>query len=285
MILLSNLIKSSSYIPLDDIRKIEAKDIHFHKSSLLDHTNDSDDPNSENHIQDEMLEESIRLKDQIIQDAKDKAEDLIRAAREQAEQIVAAAKEEANQWWQNQRDEDEVFREQIRLASYEEGYVQGSKEAELRIEQQFEARISEGRYVLEQAYEASRQTISEAEPFLIDLSCAVAEKIIGKQLSLSPELVLDMIRSALRRSMDKETVTLCVSPAQFSYVQSVRDELSNAIDAQVELRILPDPSVQDRGCVIKTSFGSIDARVETQLTEIKQALLDLCKREDNANDN
>jgi flagellar assembly protein FliH len=44
--------------------------------------------------------------------------------------------------------------------------------------------------------------------------------------------------------------------------------------------IVPDHSVQDQGCVIKTAFGSVDARVETQLTEIRQALLDLCLREE-----
>ncbi|MNI54060.1 flagellar assembly protein H [compost metagenome] len=45
------------------------------------------------------------------------------------------------------------------------------------------------------------------------------------------------------------------------------------IDSQAELQILPDPTVQDKGCVIRSSYGSVDARIDTQLVEIKKELL------------
>lgn len=52
-----------------------------------------------------------------------------------------------------------------------------------------------------------------------------------------------------------------------------REELSFAIDSQAELKILPDASVKDRGCVIRSAYGSVDARIDTQLTEIKKELI------------
>ncbi|MNG37780.1 flagellar assembly protein H [compost metagenome] len=46
-----------------------------------------------------------------------------------------------------------------------------------------------------------------------------------------------------------------------------------AVDSQAELQILPDSTVKDHGCVIRSSFGSIDARIDTQLAEIKKELI------------
>ncbi len=88
----------------------------------------------------------------------------------------------------------------------------------------------------------------------------------------------EMIRKVLARRREKGMIALCVSPSQFSYIQDARDELLLHIDSQAELQIIPDGSVQDHGCVIRSSFGSIDARIDTQLNEIKQALQDLAIR-------
>lgn len=56
-------------------------------------------------------------------------------------------------------------------------------------------------------------------------------------------------------------------------MNAAREELSLAVDSQAELQILPDSTVKDQGCVIRSSFGSIDARIDTQLAEIKKELV------------
>jgi len=140
--------------------------------------------------------------------------------------------------------------------------------------------LIEAQNILEQAYEMHRRTILDAEIFLLEMSCGIAEKIISKKLDDSADWIIDMVKVALKRSSEKGSIAICVAPSQFAYIQSVREELSYTIDPQVELQIYPDASIKDHGCVIKTSFGTIDARVDTQLTEIKQALLDLARRGD-----
>jgi flagellar assembly protein FliH len=52
----------------------------------------------------------------------------------------------------------------------------------------------------------------------------------------------------------------------------MRDELLLSIDSQADLQIIPDPSVKDKGIVVRSTFGSIDARIQTQLNEIKNSL-------------
>jgi flagellar assembly protein FliH len=62
------------------------------------------------------------------------------------------------------------------------------------------------------------------------------------------------------------------------YIQDARDELVLHVDSQAELQIIPDSSVTDMGCVVRSSFGSIDARIDTQLQEIKHALRQIALR-------
>lgn len=68
------------------------------------------------------------------------------------------------------------------------------------------------------------------------------------------------------------------------FVQDARDELMLAVDSQAELQIIPDPNVRDRGCVIRSSFGSIDARIDTQLEEIKKSLQQVAIRSEGGAD-
>ena len=127
----------------------------------------------------------------------------------------------------------------------------------------------------EQSYKLKQQIIQESEPFLIELSTSIAEKIIIRQLSLEPSWVIELIQKVLARRREKGIITLCVAPSQFAYIQDAREELITSIDSQAELEIIPDSSVQDQGCVIRSSYGSIDARIDTQLKEIKSALQQL----------
>lgn len=267
---LSKLIKSTSYVPLSMVKQLDA--------ALPRPVRAADDKSGS--AAGNKTHELDRLGKLMLDRAREEADSLLDAAKEEAVRVLEQAKTEADQWWQARRDEDEAFREQIRQDAHAEGFELGRREAESQVLEQYEARIAESKTVLEHAHEAARRIVADSEPFLIELACAIAGKIVGRQLEETPEWVIEMVTAALQRSTGKESILLCVAPSQFSYVQSVRDELEAVIDAQAELVIVPDHSIKDRGCVIKTAFGSVDARVETQLTEIKEALLDACLREE-----
>jgi flagellar assembly protein FliH len=282
MISLSNLIKSTYYVPLEDVKQIES--IPFKAATVKERSSDATDDLTNDSIEDTYIRESINLKEQMLEEAEQESRVIIQSAQELAERLKEEAKLEISRWWEDERAKDAEHIEQAHQSGYKQGYDQGQHDGQQHMQETYKSLIAEGTSVLEHAYEAAKQTIASSEPFLLELSCKIAEKIIGQQIELSPEYMNGMIQEALKRSRDKGTIVLCVSPSQYAYVQSVRDELTNLIDAQAELQILPDASIQNHGCVVKTAFGSIDARVETQLTEIKEALLDLCRRGEQGSD-
>ncbi|BFH14833.1 flagellar assembly protein FliH [Paenibacillus melissococcoides] len=267
---MSNVIKSTQYVPLEQMRLIEA--VRRHQQRSEEEAAAAPEPLTEETLlnQDEQLAE---LRQSILDDARSFAEEHLRQATEEAERMKEEAQSQIDAWWEERRRQDEQLIESTRSESYESGYREGMARAEQEIKEAYERKIAEAEAVLRQAYQAKEQLIQEAEPFVVSLSCAVAEKIIQKQLSVEPEIALELARKTLARKRESGTITLCVSPEQFAYVHAAREELSLAVDSQAELQIIPDSSVNDGGCVVRSALGSIDARIDTQLTEIKKALM------------
>lgn len=273
MISLSNLIKSFQYVPVDDRKRLENH--HHYGGSESDTELDGEraEGSEAEMLQARVDEETQRLTAEMLEDAKEFAEKQVREASEEAERLLQEAREQIDSWWQEQRQQDEHLTEALRSQGFQQGFEEGKVQAELDLQVKIEEMMKEARGVLEEAYVAKDQIIQEAEPFLVDLACGIAEKVIDKQLSVEPEHTLELIRQSLSRKREQGMITLCVAPDQFSFVQAAREELAMAIDSQAELQILPDATVKDKGCVIRSSFGSVDARIDTQLAEIKKELI------------
>ncbi|PZD93323.1 flagellar assembly protein FliH [Paenibacillus sambharensis] len=264
---MSNLIKSSHVVSLEELKLLEWTK---HHASRPFETAEAEE--EEQQVPDQ---ETISLKEQILRDAEFVAEQRVSDAAEEAERRLQEANDQIEQWWQERRDQDLQLTESAREAGFEQGYLEGQTHAALEVKQLWEARLAEAGSLLENAYRLKEQIIQEAEPFLVELSTRIAEKIIGQQLTISPEIAIELARKSLQRRREQGVITLCVAPSQLAFVQAAREELSLAIDSQAELQIVPDATVKDHGCVIRSSFGSIDARIDTQLEEIKRELIQI----------
>lgn len=268
---LSNLIKVSQYVPVDVLKQLDLAKTYANPEDEV--PEDEAAPTVQADVVSEADLAAEEARRQMLADAKDFAEQQVRAASEEAEKLLTEAREQIEAWWQEKREQDEHLVEAIKSEGFSQGYEEGKLQAEQELKTKIDEMMYEASTVLQQAYVEKERIIQESEPFLVELSCAIAEKIIDKQLALEPSYTVDLIRSSLARKREQGEITLCVAPAQFSFVQAAREELTLAIDSQAELQILPDPTVKDRGCVIRSAYGSIDARIDTQLAEIKKELL------------
>ncbi|BBH20875.1 hypothetical protein Back11_22200 [Paenibacillus baekrokdamisoli] len=266
---MSKLFKSSHVVAVEDLKKLEWYD-KYTVAAVPIESEESSGPDGE----------TISLRDQILSDAEYFATQRIQETGQQIETMFDEAKLQVESWWQERREQDEHQLEQIREDGFKLGFEEGKARAELEVHAEWEAMLTEAKAILDSAYETKEQIILEAEPFLVELSAAIAEKIINKQLSVAPEWSLDIIRKSLERRREQGVITLCVSPKQLTFVQAAREELSLAIDSQAELQIVPDVTVKEFGCVIRSTFGSIDARIDTQLAEIKRELIGLALHAD-----
>lgn len=273
MISLSNVIKIFQYKPVEDAKLVKSV-----PPKVAAAPQQAADGYANAAVSDEETEQLHQMKEQILQDAASYAEDQVRAAMEEAAVMKEQAALEIEQWWTEKRALDSEAADQAREAGFEQGYREGLVQAQAELQEKYEQMLQEAAQIVEQAHEMKHQVIQEAEPFLIELSSAIAQKIIQRQLTIEPEWTIQLVASVLERRREKGVITLCVSPGHYAYIQAAREELLLHIDSQAELAIIPDPSVHDHGCVVRSTFGSVDARIDTQLSEIKNALVQLAVR-------
>ncbi|WP_391571539.1 flagellar assembly protein FliH [Cohnella sp.] len=264
---MSNLIKSSHVVSLDDLKRLELIQRTAPVSQNISGSGMDGEGNQTLDV------ETQTLKERIIADAEQTAEQIMQQAKADAAELRAAVERDAELWWQSRREEDDRIREEASRQGHEEGYRAGALEAEEQLKLQYEERLREAEAIVIQAYAAKESIVTEGEVFLVELSCTIAEKIVQSQLEQAPEMSKALFEKALSRRKEQGVIVLCVSPSQFAYVQAAKDELALALDAQAELQVVPDASIKEGGCIVRSPFGSIDARVDTQLEAIREQLL------------
>jgi len=120
---------------------------------------------------------------------------------------------------------------------------------------------------------AEREHVSaEVEAAAVDLALRIAAQALHAELAVRPERVVDVVRGALRRLVERERVTILVNPDDLELVRSaasgLRDELGGIehCDVQAERRVARG------GAIVRTLEGEVDATLTTKLDRAREVL-------------
>lgn len=211
---------------------------------------------------------------QLIEEAKEQALAIINRAEQSASLIESTAAEKINKWWEENKLKLDSMSLEAQQQGFEEGFTKGKVEAQSKLEDEYQGKLDQVKHLIQVAYEQKEEIISEAEPFLLELSTVIASQIVKQELESYPQKFVELIKQHILRFKEKERITVCVHPDDFSFIQSQRAHLVAVVNGETEIKIIPDHSVSSKGCIIRTAYGSVDARIDTQIEEIKNAILE-----------
>ncbi len=193
----------------------------------------------------------------IVDRAASDAESLLLQAETTALELVARAEARARE-----------IEEEARAKAHAEGLELGRDEAK----QELDPVIATFRELIESIGSQRAQVISTAEPELVRLAMAIAERIVHTEVANNREVIVENVRSALTRLVSREVVTLRLNPVDHETIRQFRDAIVAASDV-AHLRIVEDQRVDRGGVMVETDAGTIDAKISTQLREAKRAIL------------
>lgn len=270
MISLSRIFKASSYLATDEkmILQVKAPPPPILTEEAAKRLQENFDP---------IIQNAETEAQAIIQDAEEMAQQILAEASRQAEEIREQTKAEIQQWWQDKELEAQSMAQSALEEAKNQGFLQGVDEGKMAARAEEEQNIQLARDILAEGYRTKEAIINQAEPFLVELSIEIARKIIGDELSTAPDKIVEMVKKVVRRSRVHGQITISVNHRYYQFVEEHRAQFLALLDGQAELAIYPDYTVQDEGCVIRTPFGSVDARIDTQLEEIKQVLMEIAR--------
>lgn len=218
--------------------------------------------------------------DRLIGEARAQAQEILEEARQKAYNLEATTEEKVNQWWQENREKLDELSMEANRKGYQEGFASGKEAGLIQIQNEYEGHIQQASTLLQQAYDEKEAIIAEAEPFLLELSIAIASQILKQELDQNPDKFVSLIKQHILRFKEKDSISVCVHPEDFPFIQEQRAHLLAMVNGETEIKIIPDHSVTPKGCIIRTAYGSVDARLDTQLEEIKKVILEVGKEPD-----
>ena len=111
------------------------------------------------------------------------------------------------------------------------------------------------------------------EAKLLPLAIAIAERLVRRELRCSTDIPLAWIREALELVSGNGPLRLRLNPADFRARRGSIEELLGQQGLTETVDLVSDDAVSAGGCLVETSFGKIDHRLETQLKRLEEELV------------
>lgn len=190
------------------------------------------------------------------------AQNILADAQTQAQQIINEAQQAAIQLRDDAVNEGQAL-------GHQHGVEQGYQETSVLLEQAAQ--------IVEYAKHEREEIIEKCERDVLELAISVAARVIHTEVTINSDAVLAVVKDAIQKAKDQEKVIIRINPADFETIVVEKQTLQAILRRETGMEIRGDIGVEVGGCVIETDYGAIDARIDTQLETIKNALLGVVK--------
>src|SRR6185436_7282932 len=147
-------------------------------------------------------------------------------------------------------------------------------EAEQRLHAEVGARLGSA---VEMLRTTSERLASEARSDALEVGFLIAKRILETELTTSPEPLVALVRSTIRRLGEARKMVIRLSPADAEAVNAVlaaRGPSAVTSVTTAQLEVVPDGSLERGDCMVEGDVGSVDGRVATRIEELRRALAD-----------
>ena len=152
-------------------------------------------------------------------------------------------------------------------AGYEEGLEKAQGELEIKTRE-----ITEQLNVLLQNIANKvEDDITNLGDILLDVTMASISKVLGHELK-NKKNIASIIQNVINLSVSKTNVVVRLSREDYNLLRNNNIKLVNE-DEYENLKIIPDDRVTLGGCILETESGTLDGRLETQLTNLHNIIL------------
>jgi flagellar assembly protein FliH len=187
---------------------------------------------------------------------------------------VATQPDSAHQQVQPEPQLPAVDLAHLEKSAYESGFHQGEKAGLAIAEKKIEANMRRYSEAILAVGKLRSQLYSQVEREVVKLAVAVAKKIVHREIRVDQEIIQTLVKVALSHVAEKAAVTVHLHPMDYNYLLDHKAELSCGADEGQDIALLADKSIDRGGCLIETSCGDIDARIEEEFREIERSFFE-----------
>lgn len=195
-------------------------------------------------------------------------------ARREEREPAPAKKEEAAEGVSPQALQ-EAFEEKLRAAeqeAYAKGFAEGVQKGSEMERVNLRSTAETVSAFFRELSRLREEIFRNSEKEVLDLAFAIAEKVVHQEVSVNRSAASAVLKSAMMHVLDREGLRIRLSPLDYHHLTEVNPDAIRGLEELRNAEIETDESIGPGGVVIETLFGEVDARVDRQLNEVREAV-------------
>lgn len=169
------------------------------------------------------------------------ANDILKKVQREAEEHKKAAIEEA---------------EKIKEIGFQEGFQEGLVALDAHI------------LAIDQELKELRDEVRKK---ILPLALKAARKIIGEELKLHPERIVDIVLTSLKPVTQHRRIALYVNRQDLETIEKEKPKIKKIFEHLDSFSIQERSDIEPGGCIIETEAGIINAQLENQWRALESA--------------
>jgi flagellar assembly protein FliH len=170
--------------------------------------------------------------------------------------------------------EPEVDLAAIAEAARAEGHDAGFQAGIIEAQQHMAAGVAALQAAVE-GVEAQRTALAAAvEAAAVELGLRIAEQALHATVEADPAVVVDVVRGALRRLIERDRVAILVHPDDLDLVRTASEGLIAELGGIEHCEVQAERRVTRGGAIVRTVEGEVDATLQTKLARAREVLED-----------
>jgi flagellar assembly protein FliH len=116
---------------------------------------------------------------------------------------------------------------------------------------------------------------AEARTDALEIGFLVARRILEMELSASPEPLVSLVRTAVRRLGESRKIAIRLSPSDAQAIGAVIESrgAQAVVPASIsKVEIVPDGSLGRGDCLVEGDLVTVDGRINARIEELRRAL-------------
>lgn len=135
----------------------------------------------------------------------------------------------------------------------------------------FEAGLRKWNEMIKQLEDEIKKVRRDMENSIVPLALTAVKKMIGKELEIKPETIVDVVATALKTVSQHRRITIYVNKLDLDFLEQERPRIKSLFEHLETLSFTSREDIQRGGCIIETEAGIINAKLESQFQALESA--------------
>jgi flagellar assembly protein FliH len=174
---------------------------------------------------------------------------------------------------EERREEIVPVKKQIEEA-YARGTIDGQQMLKLELDREYSDKLykkyEEVYHIIEDFDKKLKEYEQSFERLVVGTSVELARKIIQKEVK-DQSIINDVVKEAISKVIGANEVRIKFHPDDMKELNTLSRNLINSSSFS-KIKFEEDEKIEKGGCLVETEIGNVDARISTQLEELRRKL-------------